>query len=89
MVDDTGEVPEDMQSDDPFAPQNIPVVTFIMLSRIYDVLLADLETRDPSAVSEILAAHARGDLLGVPPILSGRFLAQEQLDAEKEESGTA
>lgn len=70
-------------TDDPFAEENIGVVTFIMLARIYDVLLADLETRDEGAVKEILSAHSKGHLLSVPPILSGRFLAQEQIDAER------
>lgn len=77
---------EDIENDDPFAPENFNHVLFIMLSRIYDVLLANTELNSPEVSEMLIDLHSRGDLLGLPPTLSGRFVAEEQIAKERREA---
>jgi len=67
------EQPVDM-SQDPFSPQNVQILQFITLSRIYDVLMAVLSNTDPEAAKNVLKLHAEGKLLGPPPNMTGEFL---------------
>ena len=60
---------------DPFHPDNVGTLNFIMLARIYDLMLLDLEARNPEAAKRVLEIHSRGALLGVPPELNGEFLS--------------
>lgn len=61
-------------SDDPFSTENIGIVHFIMLSRIYDVLMADLNLKNPETANQILDLHSKGEFLGAVPTMSGVFL---------------
>lgn len=72
-------------NEDPFAPENIGVLQFIMLGRIYDVLMADLQIKKPEVAEMIAEAHSKGFLIGVPPIFNGQFLSGEDEDEESSE----
>lgn len=63
--------------EDPFAPENIGILQFIMLSRIYDLLMVDLNERRPEVANQILEMHRRGAIFGPAPVLSGQFLASD------------
>ena len=67
-------------SADPFSPENIGVLHFITLARIYDVLMADLTNSDPEAAKRILKLHAEGKLMGPPPNMTGEFLTAPTVD---------
>lgn len=67
---------------DPFAPENIGILQFIMLSRIYDLLMVDLNERRPEVAAQILELHRKGAILGTAPVLSGQFLANDDEGAE-------
>ena len=69
---------EHTAANDGLAAENIGVVTFIQLSRIYDVLLAILADSNEEMHLELLQAHAAGLLLGPSPVFQGRFLTDEQ-----------
>lgn len=69
------EILNDTAADDPFSPENIGILQFIMLSRIYDLLMLDLDMRNPEAAKKVLEIHRRGALMGVPPVLNGEFLS--------------
>lgn len=56
-----------VESDDPFAPGNVEVVTAITLLRIYDVMLADFMARHPQAGGRLMEKHARGGFMAPPP----------------------
>lgn len=60
---------------DPFAPNNVQILQFIMLNRIYDVLMADLTARNPEIGKQVVDLHREGKLLGTPPNMTGEFLA--------------
>ena len=63
---------------DPFSPENIGILHFVTLSRIYDVLMADLGERNPEVMNRIFEVHASGGLVGPPPDFSGVFLSAEE-----------
>lgn len=63
--------------DDPFAPENIGILQFIMLARIYDLLMIDLNESRPEVANKVLEAHRKGAILGSAPVLSGQFLQSE------------
>lgn len=60
---------------DPFAPENIGIVNFIMMGRIYDVLFTILQDTDSEAASRLFEAHSKGYLIGPPPDFNGEFLS--------------
>lgn len=60
--------------EDPFSEENIKILHFITLARIYDVLMAMLTETSPETAKKILDLHASGKLLGPPPNMSGEFL---------------
>lgn len=62
---------------DAFAPDNIGVVHFIVLSRILDTLYALHNLQDPKGHLELLEAHSKGLLLGPSPEFQGLFLTDE------------
>lgn len=66
------------RTDDPFAPENIGILQFIMLARIYDLLMIDLNESRPEVANKVLEAHRRGAILGSAPVLSGQFLQSER-----------
>lgn len=68
----SGEVEE---TDDPFHPDNVGTLNFIMLSRIYDLLMLDLDARYPEKAKQVLDLHLKGYILGPPPELNGEFLS--------------
>lgn len=61
-------------SADPFSPENIQVLHYITLARIYDVLMANLTETNPEAANSILELHRTGKLLGPPPGFDGTFM---------------
>lgn len=77
MVDDaegdTADFSDD--ADNPFDPANVGTINFIMLARIYDLLLLDLMDRKPETAKKVLEAHRRGAIMGTAPVLSGDFLS--------------
>lgn len=54
-------------SQDPLAPENIPVVQLITILRIYDILGALLNKLDPKMAEEVLNGHENGKILGPSP----------------------
>lgn len=74
MSETTAENPQD-----PFSPENIGVIQFIMLARIYDLLMLDLADRRPEAAAKVSEAHHKGSLLGVVPVMNGQFLRSEEI----------
>jgi hypothetical protein len=74
------------RTDDTFAPENIGILQFIMLARIYDLLMIDLNETRPEVANKVLEAHRKGAILGSAPVLSGQFLESERVS---EESDTA
>ena len=71
---------------DPFAPENIGVIQFIMLARIYDLLMIDLNARNPEVANKVVEAHRKGAILGTAPVLSGEFLESDRVNGEISES---
>lgn len=61
-------------AEDPFSDENIKILNFITLARIYDVLMAQLTESNPEAANAILELHRTGKLLGPPPGFDGTFL---------------
>lgn len=74
-VEEQGDPLENKAPADPFSPENIGILHFVVLSRIYDVLMLDLESRNGPLAEKILEVHARGDLMGLPPDFSGTFMS--------------
>lgn len=71
----TAQQPESIDiSADPFSPENIQILQYITLARIYDVLVTNLTKTDPEAANQILELHRTGKLLGPPPGFDGTFL---------------
>lgn len=68
--------------EDPLHPENVGAIQFIMLARIYDLLMVDLMDRKPEVAKKIVEAHANGTILGTAPILNGTFLESERLASE-------
>jgi len=68
---------EQTENTDPFAQENIGVLHFIMLGRIYDALVMNLQLNDPEVAKTLLEVHASGALLGPQPFFNGQFLANE------------
>lgn len=65
------------ESEDPFAPENIGVLHFIQLSRIYDTLMAILSNTAPEQAEKLLEVHYNGGLMGPTPHFSGNFITDE------------
>lgn len=79
----------ELEQEDPFDDHNLRIQQFIMLGRIYDVLLALLKEANPAVVNDILELHRAGHLLGTAPGFSGVFLTDEMNDENlDEEAGT-
>lgn len=75
---DENNLPPDVDpSEDPFSAENIGTIQFIMLARIYDLMMVDLNSRNPEAANQVLEAHRRGAILGTAPVLSGQFIASD------------
>lgn len=63
--------------DNPFSPENVQILQFITLARIYDVLMVQLQANNPEIAAQVLEHHKAGTLLGPQPILNGTFLSDE------------
>lgn len=61
------------ESFDPFAPENIPVLQFVTLQRIYDALMLNNVLQDFDATKKLHELHAQGKLLGTSPNWDGIF----------------
>lgn len=75
----TDENTGDFEEENPLSPENVGTIQFIMLARIYDLLMVDLMDRKPEVAKKVIAAHAQGTVLGTAPILNGSFLESERL----------
>lgn len=62
---------------DAFAPENIGVVNFIQLGRIYDTLMAILQNLSPEDAEILLKTHFEGSLMGPSPRFNGNFVTDE------------
>lgn len=84
-------------NDDAFSEENLRVVNFILLGRIYDVLMGLLTEANSSAAADLLELHAGGSLLGPSPSFNGAFItdlmnAQDNTDTQgvdQEPTGSA
>ena len=79
MSEDTGDLGTqgDFETQDPFAPDNIGTVNFIMQARIYDVLSAILLELNEDAAQNLLEMHMQGIIVGPSPQLNGVFVADK------------
>lgn len=59
---------------DPYTPENIQIIQYITLARIYDVLMAMLTIQDKNKATQLLELHAQGKLLGPTPEFDGSFI---------------
>lgn len=62
---------------DPFAPDNIGVLHFVVQARIYDVLMALLQEQNGASAKNILEMHSQGLLIGPQPFFTGTFITNE------------
>lgn len=76
-----------VEGKDPFSKDNIGTVNFIVLSRLYDAVMALLKEVGPDAARDLLELHAQGVLLGSAPKFSGVFLTdvmnQDGIESER------
>lgn len=75
-VDDNADNAEVAASDNPLSPENIGIVQFIILARIYDVMMLQLQLSHPEEASELVKLHTEGKLIGAPPDFTGEFLSE-------------
>lgn len=68
---------EQQNETDPFSPENIGVVHFIQLGRIYDVLMGIFSTIDKEKAHDLLEIHSKGAFMGPEPRFSGNFITDE------------
>lgn len=68
---------ESVASNDPYSSENIGVIQFIMLGRIYDTLMALLTDANPQRASDLLEMHSKGVLMGPSPFFNGTFITDE------------
>lgn len=81
LIDSQNGLPEPEDEDfDPFAPENIPVLSFIALQRIYDALMLNNVLQDFDATKKLHELHAQGKLLGTSPNWDGIFMGSEPTD---------
>lgn len=50
--------------------ENLELVTFIQLTRVYDVLMALLTEQNPEKAQALHDLHERGDFITSPPALA-------------------
>jgi hypothetical protein len=50
--------------------ENLPVVTFIQMTRLYDVAMAILQEMSPEKATVLHELHARGDFISPAPALA-------------------
>lgn len=62
---------------DPFSPDNVQILQYITLARIYDVLMVNLQASNPEIAAQLLEHHRQGTIVGPQPILNGKFLSDE------------
>lgn len=60
---------------DPYSPENIGTVQFIVMARLYDVMMALLREANPDAARDLLELHQAGVLVGGGPWFGGTFLS--------------
>lgn len=61
--------------DSPFHPDNAQMLNFIMLARIYDVLVTILRDSDEESALALMEVHFKGQLMTPPPWWNGEFLS--------------
>lgn len=79
---------EEVAANDPFAPENIGIVQFIMLGRIYDALMALLREANPEVATDLLEMHMQGNLMGPQPMFNGVFITDEVNLSQSDEVNT-
>lgn len=77
LITDNAVNSEIIETEDPFAPENIGILHFIMLARIYDVLMLDASKTNPEAAKQLAELHRQGHIAGPAPVLSGRFILSD------------
>lgn len=60
-----------MSSNEPAAVEdNIPLVTLIQITRVYDVLMALLQEQNPEKAEVLYKIHEQGDIMTSAPALA-------------------
>lgn len=67
--------------EDPFSPHNLAISQFIVSCRIYDVLMAQLQSTAPGVAQDLLELHRDGSFVGPQPAFNGTFLTDELNEA--------
>lgn len=70
---------------DPFSPENAPMLNFIMQARIYDVLMGLLTATNKELAKDLLELHLNGNIMGPQPSFNGVFIT----DLANQEESTA
>lgn len=60
------------QALDPFSPENCPKLSLVVQMRIYDVLMALLNEKNPDVATALEHVHERGGIVGVLPYIDLR-----------------
>ena len=73
---------------DPFSEENIRVSNFILLNRIYDVLMGLYQEANPDKARDLLELHLAGNIMGPSPAFNGNFIT-DLVNAENPYGDTA
>lgn len=63
-----------MSTGDLLDPNNAHILNYIMLNRIYDVLITILRTENEELALQVLEAHMKGKIMGPAPYWDGSFM---------------
>lgn len=74
-----------MSDDNPLSPENVGTIQFIMLARIYDLLMIDLNERNPEVANRVAKLHQAGTILGPAPVLNGDFVFSRESETTGED----
>lgn len=64
-----------MTDQDPLSEENLPIINFIQMGRLYDVGMAILTKMDKEAANDLMHLHSEGSLIGFSPSFNGQFLS--------------
>lgn len=70
---------------DPLSDENLPIINFIQMGRLYDVGMAILTKMDKAAAEDLMQLHQEGNLVGFSPSFNGQFLSDILNDTDEED----